>query len=219
VVVCRLLIRLGAEINAQDGSDITPLHLAAGRYGSLEVCIALIDNGALVLARDEAGMTPLHFASEVTQPISCVMHAGGSALHSDSTASGIASAILCVFFVSSFLLPHYPRACTNRGRQHHRLGQPHTPPRTQSPVWVESVLALCSSYTRLLFGVTDHTPFSIHLFLIWKGGLRSGLPLASSAGSGYCSELCQQHGAAASCRTRGEVHASSPSLRVYSVCI
>ena len=51
----------GADINARDKGNWTPLHIAA-RWGTAETITALIDAGAEIDARDEYGFTPLHAA-------------------------------------------------------------------------------------------------------------------------------------------------------------
>ena len=57
-----LLIDHGANVNAQDDTKSTPLHLASS-MGSIETVQLLIEHGADVTARDVRHMTPLHLAS------------------------------------------------------------------------------------------------------------------------------------------------------------
>jgi cytohesin len=64
--VVELLIAKGADVNAKDKYDMTPLHPAAGR-GHKEVVELLIAKGADVNARDEDGDTPLDWADRRNQ--------------------------------------------------------------------------------------------------------------------------------------------------------
>jgi ankyrin repeat protein len=56
------LLKEGADVNAKDKYDMTPLHSAA-RNGHIEVVKLLIEKGAYVNANDKNGWTPLHFAA------------------------------------------------------------------------------------------------------------------------------------------------------------
>jgi hypothetical protein len=56
------LLKEGADVNAKDKWDDTPLHLAA-IYGHIEVVKVLIENGAYVNAKNKFGNTPLHAAA------------------------------------------------------------------------------------------------------------------------------------------------------------
>jgi ankyrin repeat protein len=67
--VAQLLIDRGAEINAKDKKEWTPLHLACspthsqrGRHRLYNIAELLIDKGASVNARNAAGVTPLQWA-------------------------------------------------------------------------------------------------------------------------------------------------------------
>ena len=51
----------GANVNARDDSQKTPLHWACG-YGHMEVAMALVDRGADLDARNDSQRTPLHIA-------------------------------------------------------------------------------------------------------------------------------------------------------------
>jgi ankyrin repeat protein len=64
--IVRLLIDRGAEVDAQDETHITPLHLAAF-WGSVEAVRLLIQHGADVTAQDGSSMTPLHSASSTVR--------------------------------------------------------------------------------------------------------------------------------------------------------
>ena len=64
--VVELLIAKGADVNAKDKYDMTPLHPAAGR-GHKEVVELLIAKGADVNAKDEDGDTPLDWADRRNQ--------------------------------------------------------------------------------------------------------------------------------------------------------
>ncbi|GHU16644.1 hypothetical protein FACS189472_02140 [Alphaproteobacteria bacterium] len=60
------LLAKGADVNAKDGKDNTPLHLAA-IYGPTEVAELLLDRGADVYAKNNKGNTPLHLAAKSGQ--------------------------------------------------------------------------------------------------------------------------------------------------------
>ena len=51
----------GADIEARDKKNMTPLHIA-GIWGTAQQVNALLKAGASVDARDEKNMTPLHIA-------------------------------------------------------------------------------------------------------------------------------------------------------------
>ncbi|MES2789669.1 MAG: ankyrin repeat domain-containing protein [Planctomycetota bacterium] len=56
--IVKLLLALGANVNARHTNGRTPLHLAANK-GYLDVIEILVRNGADIEAKDEEGMTPL----------------------------------------------------------------------------------------------------------------------------------------------------------------
>ena len=58
----RLLIDHGANVNAKDQTNSTPLHLASS-VGSIDTVRLLIDHSADVTAQDVHRMTPLHMAA------------------------------------------------------------------------------------------------------------------------------------------------------------
>lgn len=60
--VIRVLVDLGAEVNARTAYGSTPLHAAATDNPNPQVLAALLDLGAEVDARDHGGGTPLHRA-------------------------------------------------------------------------------------------------------------------------------------------------------------
>ena len=60
--IVELLIAKGANVNAKDNWDWTPLHSAV--YGHNEIVELLIAKGANVNARDKAGRTPLWYAQD-----------------------------------------------------------------------------------------------------------------------------------------------------------
>ena len=62
VDVVKQLIDHGAEVDAQDVTKLTPLHLAAFS-GSVEIMQILIEHGANVAVQDGRNVTPLHYAS------------------------------------------------------------------------------------------------------------------------------------------------------------
>ena len=55
------LLRRGADIEAGDDYERTPLHLACD-YGHREVALLLLERGADIEAGDSIGRTPLHWA-------------------------------------------------------------------------------------------------------------------------------------------------------------
>jgi len=62
LAICRLLIDKGAQLEAKDGEDMTPLYLAA-RHGCVQIVRLLCDRGADVEARDNYGRRPIHWAA------------------------------------------------------------------------------------------------------------------------------------------------------------
>ena len=62
--IVKVLIRLGANVNAKDECDWTPLHYAASN-GKIDILKYLIDHGAQVdMILGKYGNTPLHAASK-----------------------------------------------------------------------------------------------------------------------------------------------------------
>ncbi len=59
----RLLLNHGAEMNARNGSGVTPLYVAC-ECGHTELVEALLERGTDVNARDNFGATPLHLAGK-----------------------------------------------------------------------------------------------------------------------------------------------------------
>ena len=58
------MLKLGADVDAQDKEDMTPLHFASRsdyRDGDVQL---LLENGASVHVRNKNGQMPLHLASE-----------------------------------------------------------------------------------------------------------------------------------------------------------
>jgi ankyrin repeat protein len=53
-----LLLKFGADVNAQDKNNVTPLHLASCK-GWLSIARMLLDHGANANAKDDQGQTPL----------------------------------------------------------------------------------------------------------------------------------------------------------------
>ena len=62
--VAELLLDRGANIKAQDGDGLTPLHVAAGFNASPEMAELLLNWGADLEAVTEAEKTPLMLAVE-----------------------------------------------------------------------------------------------------------------------------------------------------------
>ena len=58
----RLLLKHGADVNARDDRDSTPLH-EASESGALEVALVLVEYGADVEAKNRHGRTALEVAS------------------------------------------------------------------------------------------------------------------------------------------------------------
>jgi hypothetical protein len=61
--VILLLLKNGADIEARNGEDKTPLHLAGMADKALDAVTVLLDNNADIAARDEKGCTVLHHAA------------------------------------------------------------------------------------------------------------------------------------------------------------
>merc|ERR1711964_480536 len=61
--IVKILVRSGAEVDAVDGNQCTPLHLAAFR-GDFGVVKALLDAGADLSCVDSCDETPLEMAEE-----------------------------------------------------------------------------------------------------------------------------------------------------------
>jgi ankyrin repeat protein len=61
ILPCKLLITNGANVNAVDRNNSTPLHLASGS-GITEIAEILVENGANVNAVNISGLTPLQAA-------------------------------------------------------------------------------------------------------------------------------------------------------------
>ncbi len=62
-VIAESLLNSGADVNEQNSSHLTPLHLAAAR-NRVETARLLIDRGAAINAQDGMGLTPLHLATQ-----------------------------------------------------------------------------------------------------------------------------------------------------------
>ena len=60
--IVEILISHGADINAKDESDITPLHYAA-KNSDVQIVEFLISHGADIDAKDINDETPLHYAA------------------------------------------------------------------------------------------------------------------------------------------------------------
>ena len=65
--IVRLLISHGADLNALDITESTPLHMASFSW-TPDVVRILIENGASVNAQNETHSTPLHRASLLGNP-------------------------------------------------------------------------------------------------------------------------------------------------------
>ena len=62
--IVRVLVKeLSADVNAKDGDESTPLHLAAF-YGRTETARVLVEQGADVSAKDSEGNTPFNLDNE-----------------------------------------------------------------------------------------------------------------------------------------------------------
>ena len=72
VKIAKILISAGADVNARDNSDSTPLHFCAGEAEahsalSLQICRIILSAGADINARDNVGTTSLHLAASTGQ--------------------------------------------------------------------------------------------------------------------------------------------------------
>lgn len=61
-IAVRLLLKVGAEINAKCSHGKTPLHGAAG-HGSIDMCALLVEHGADINAKTITHATPLTYAA------------------------------------------------------------------------------------------------------------------------------------------------------------
>ena len=68
--VTEVLLRYGANVNARDGRNLTPLHLAAKRANERTIA-CLLEHGAIVDARDDMGRTPLILAAKYDHKSNC----------------------------------------------------------------------------------------------------------------------------------------------------
>jgi ankyrin repeat protein len=57
------MLEHGADVNARDKDQATPLH-SASFMSKLEVARVLLDHGANIHARNVQGQTPLHIVSQ-----------------------------------------------------------------------------------------------------------------------------------------------------------
>ena len=66
VKICKALVQAGANVNARDRDEKTPLHLAAeSSKDKSDICKVLIEAGAIVDAEDKDYFSPLHCAFNV----------------------------------------------------------------------------------------------------------------------------------------------------------
>ena len=66
--VIALLVELGADVDAQDNNNMTPLLCAIESRRNLVAAQLLLDYGASIHLRDKNGQTPLHFALRSSLP-------------------------------------------------------------------------------------------------------------------------------------------------------
>jgi ankyrin repeat protein len=64
----QLMLKHGADVNARDKDQETPLH-SASCMSKLEVARVLLDHGANIHARNVQGQTPLHIVSRGILPL------------------------------------------------------------------------------------------------------------------------------------------------------
>ena len=83
-IVAQILIKAGANVNAKDNYNTTPLHLAVVK-GYPGLAIALIEAGADVNAKDNSGFTPLYLAfSKDFKPMINILVKYGAAGYPDN---------------------------------------------------------------------------------------------------------------------------------------
>ena len=66
--VVALLMKFGADVDAQDNYIMTPLHCAIASRRSLVAAQLILDHGASIHLQDKSGRTPLHIASRCGLP-------------------------------------------------------------------------------------------------------------------------------------------------------
>ena len=71
--VVKFLVRNGAEVDAKDQVDVTPLYIAAG-VGKLDIVKYLIENGAKVNSKQKNGCTPLYIAAALKGKLDVVKY-------------------------------------------------------------------------------------------------------------------------------------------------
>jgi ankyrin repeat protein len=68
VVIAKLLVSKGANVNTKTNDGATPLHVAAAA-GNVEVTKLLVSKGANVNAKTNDGQTPLAIAKAMPKPV------------------------------------------------------------------------------------------------------------------------------------------------------